>query len=276
MLEELSKQINTELQEEQDRKDFYELIHEDFEFDTFLDNNILNLSENGVNNEMLKNEMPFLFIEDTAIDNDVITTLQDEVEYEDNYDKKPIFDLNDTTRLQEPEDFDDDFSIEYASDADSDTRLTREEDYSDNQKTPVNIDEFSNEAADILFEMGDILGALSLLEDEDMIDQADEADVDDTEYPDMPEGVVMEEEDFEPEDETLESFYSLFEDADSDDDEDDSDDEDDDEEDEDDDEDSDDEEDEECDDDDCDEDDEVEECGKNCVKESFDFFDYIF
>jgi len=197
MLNNLSKQINTELQNEQDSKDFYELIHEDVEFENFIDNKLLNLSENGVNNEMLKNEMPFLFIEDTVVDDELVTNLQNEVDYEDDFEKKPISDNDNTTDFQEPKDFTDDFSAQYASDAEADTKLNKEVDYADNQKTPVNIDEFSNEAVDFLFEMGDILGAMELMESEcdgtllkvscpdegETIEQAEEADVKDTERP---------------------------------------------------------------------------------------------
>jgi len=283
MLNNLSKKINNELQEEQDRQDFYMLIHEDTEYENFIDNRLLNLSENGVNDQMLKNEMPFLFIEDTVVDDDLITTLEKEVDYEDNFDKKPISDNDETTDLQEPKDFSDDFSAKYASDADADTKLTKEEDYADNQKTPVNIDEFSNEAAvDFLFEMGDILGALELMEAEecdgtnlevdcpdegDVIPQADEADVDDTE---SPEGglvePVSESDEFEEDEDSLdedfssleEEFNALFESSEEDDedDEDDSEEEDEDEEDDSDEDDSDDEDsddDEECEDDEDDE-----------------------
>ena len=255
MLNNISKKINAELQKEQDQKDFLMLINEDTEHENFIDNRILNISENGVNNEMLKNEMPFLFIEDTVVDDDLITNLQNEVDYEDNFEKKPITDNDETTDLQEPKDYDDDFSAQYASDAEADTKLTKEVDYADNQKTPVNIDEFSNEAADFLFEMGDILGVMDLLEDcdgtvpnevkcpdeGDVIPQADEANVCDTEDPDMPEGVVMEdwfmeadeeapaegEDDAEDAESLEEEFNALFESADDDEDEDDDSDEDD-------------------------------------------------
>lgn len=303
MLDTISKQINTDLQKEKDRQDFYDLIHEDVEFNNFIDNKFLNLNENGVSSQMLKNEMPFLFIEDTLVDDDLITNLQNEVEYEDKCQKKPISDMDVTTKLQEPENYDDNFDAKFASDADPDTNLTKEVEYSDNQKTPVNIDEFSNEAADLLFEMGDILGALDLMEDADMtvpnevdcpdegepIPQADEAKVGDTENPDMPEGVVMEaEEEIEEggdeaeeggdeaevsEDSSLEEdFFALFESSDEDDDdceECDEEDEDDDESEEDDD--KDDEEDKEEEDDDKDDEDESEEDDKK--SESFSILD---
>lgn len=246
MLNNISKQINAELKKEQDQKDFYMLIHEDTEYENFIDNRILNLSENGVNEEMLKNEMPFLFIEDTVVDDDLITNLQNEVDYEDNYEKKPISDSDETTKLQEPEDFKDDFSTQYASDADADTKLNKEVDYADNQKTPVNIDEFSNEAVDLLFEMGDILGALELMEaaecdgtllkvscpDEgETIPQADEADVKDTESPKgglveptskklVSEADAEEVEEADDDDTLEEEFNALFESSDEDEDED--------------------------------------------------------
>jgi hypothetical protein len=242
MLDNISKQINTELQEEQARKDFYDLVHEDFEFDNFIDNKFLNLNENGVNNKMLKNEMPFLFIEDTVVDDELVTNLQNEVDYEDDFERKPIADSDETTDLQEPKDYDDDFATKYASDVEVDTDLDKEVDYKDTQTTPVNIDEFSNEAAELLFEMGDLLGALELLEgadcdmtvpnevkcpDEgDTIPQAPEAKVADTEYPNKPEGVVMEADDEAAvaddaeggDDETAldEDFFSLFESSDED------------------------------------------------------------
>lgn len=233
MLDNISKQINADLQKEKDRKAFYDLIHEDVEFNDFIDNKILRLNENGVNDKMLKNEMPFLFIEDTVVDDELITNLQNEIDYEDNYEKKPITDSDETTDLQEPKDYDDDFSFQYASDADADTKLNKEVDYSDNQKTPVNIDEFSNEAAELLFEMGDILGAFEILEEAeadmtvpnvvccpdeaDTIEQAEEADVEDNEDPVLSDldGVVMEEEEMDMED-LEESFFSLFESSDED------------------------------------------------------------
>lgn len=269
MLNNISKKINLELQKEQDRQDFYMLIHEDTQYENFIDDRILNLNENGVNDKMLKNEMPFLFIEDTVVDDELVTNLQNEIEYEDNFEKKPISDNDETTELQEPKDFDDNFSAQYASDADADTDLTKEVDYNDNQKTPVNIDEFSNEAADLLFEMGDILGAMSLIESEecdgtnltvdcpdegDVIPQADEADVEDTEEP---EGYMVEEDeemsddaggdDIAEEDFSSleEEFNALFEDSDEDDSDDDDDEDDSDEDDEKDDD------KEECDDEDC-------------------------
>jgi len=245
MLNDISKKINADLQKEQDQKDFYMLIHEDTDFENFIDNKILNLSENGVNDKMLKNEMPFLFIEDTVVDDDLITNLQNEVEYEDNFEKKPVADSDETTQLQEPEEIKDDFSAQYASDADADTKLTKEVDYADNQKTPVNIDEFSNEAAEFLFEMGDILGAMELLEaqecdgtnlevdcpDEgDVIPQAAEANVCDTESPEgglvEPTSESADEEEMETEelDEDFssldEEFNALFESSDEEDDED--------------------------------------------------------
>ena len=288
MLNNLSKQINTELQNEQDSKDFYELIHEDVEFENFIDNKLLNLSENGVNNEMLKNEMPFLFIEDTVVDDELVTNLQNEVDYEDDFEKKPISDNDNTTDFQEPKDFTDDFSAQYASDAEADTKLNKEVDYADNQKTPVNIDEFSNEAAEFLFEMGDILGAMELLEaqecdgtnlevdcpDEgDVIPQADEAKVCDTEAPKggLVEPVSEEEEMEVDEDEELdedfasleEEFNALFESADEDDD-----DEDEDESEEEDKEDKD-------EDDDSDEEEESEEDEKKELKESYNILDWF-
>jgi len=243
MLNNISKQINADLQREQDRQDFLMLIHEDTDHENFIDNKILNLSENGVNDKMLKNEMPFLFIEDTVVDDDLITNLQNEVDYEDNFEKKPISDTDETTKLQEPEDYDDNFSTQYASDADPDTKLTKEVDYVDNQKTPVNIDEFSNESvADLLFEMGDVLGAMELMEaaecdgtllkvdcpDEgETIPQADEADVKDTESPKggLVEPTFSEEGDAEMSDDDAaaedfssleEEFNALFESADED------------------------------------------------------------
>jgi len=224
MLDNISKQINTELQKEQDHKDFYELIHEDVEFDNFIDDKFLNLNENGVSNKMLKNEMPFLFIEDTVVDDELVTNLQNEVEYEDNYEKKPITDNDTTTKLQDPADYKDEFTAKYASDVEVNTKLDKEVEYNDTQKTPVNIDEFSNEAAELLFEMGDLLGALELLEEAECdmtvpnqvkcpdegetIPQADEAKVGDTEDPDMPEGVVMEAEETQAADDGAEDVES--------------------------------------------------------------------
>jgi hypothetical protein len=251
MLTTISKQINTELQKEQDSRDFYDLIHEDTEFNNFIDSKLLNLNENGVNNKMLKNEMPFLFIEDTVVDDELVTDLQKEVDYEDNCTRKPIEDLDSTTDLQEPVDAKDDFKVNHASDVEVDTKLDKEVDYEDTQTTPVDIEEFSNEAADLLFEMGDILGAYSLLdESEDVenvdmtvpnevkcpdegetIPQADEADVGETKYPNMPEGVVMETEETDVDTETDadadaevvdedvaldEEFFALFESSDED------------------------------------------------------------
>jgi len=205
MLDNVFNEINKDLEKEQSRQDFYDLLHEDIEFNSFIDENLLKLSENGVNNAMLKNEMPFLFIEDTTVDEDLITNLQHEVDYEDSFNRKPIYDLDTTTRFQEPVDYDDNFSASYTSDVEADTYLNREIDYSDNQRTPVNIDEFSNEDTDFFLEMEDME---SFMEAEcdmtvpnkvncpdcgDTIDQADEADVYNTEYPNRPEGVVMEE-----------------------------------------------------------------------------------
>jgi len=252
MLNNISNKINSDLKREQDQKDFYALIHEDTAYENFIDTRILNLNENGVNDKMLKNEMPFLFVEDTVVDDELITNLQNEVDYEDNFNRSNASDSDETTRLQEPEDFEDNFSTQYASDADADTKLNKEVDYSDNQKSPVNIDEFSNEAANYLFEMGDILGAIEVLgeaqecdgtnlvahcpDEGDVIPQADEADVCDTEDPegglvepvsesDEEAGEDVGEDDAVEEDFTMFEGFSLIESSDDEEDEDDDDDE---------------------------------------------------
>jgi hypothetical protein len=228
MLNNISKKINRELQEEQNRIDFKLLINEDT-FDS-IDDKLLHLNENGVNENMLKKEMPFLFVEDTVVDDTLVTNLQNELDYEDNFNREVISDSDELTDLQEPVDYDDNFAVKYANDVDVDTDLFKEVNYNDNKDTPVNIDEYSNESVDLLVDMGD----LELMEDcccdcttpnevdcpdeGEEIEQAEEADVD--EETEEPEGSVVE--DFlglveEDEEAIEESFFGLTEEDESDD-----------------------------------------------------------
>jgi hypothetical protein len=195
MLKNVSRRINDRIAREDSLNDFKNIFNESYE-DKNIDNFLDKLNEG--NDIKMYNEFDYLF-ENTTSDAELNTFLQDETFAKDNGVFNPTSDFtdDDLTSLQEPKDYSDNFSAHPDTDLNPRNSLTNEVMYSDTQKTPVNIDEFSNEAADIFMEMGDIDTAL----DEE---EASDADTD--------AGTLDEEED---ESDLDEDFSSFFEDEDT-------------------------------------------------------------